>query len=150
MQKPQGCYAFQTCLLLVVLRDYCSGVLEKVVYIIDQQSPSRSVMSGEQITEALFFSPQLSMFFGSIDSVELVIFFVCVCVCAGYPLLCFINHKFEPTKFNLSVLVIRVCIFGQDFFKTSILIFTTGHLHRGVNTCFRQLAIIRRSIISYQ
>lgn len=81
MQKPQGCYAFQTCLLLVVLRDYCSGVLEKVVYIVDQQSPSRSVMSGEQITEALFFSPQLSMFFGSIDSVELVIFcFVCVCV----------------------------------------------------------------------
>lgn len=75
--------------------------------------------------------------------------FLCVCVCAGYPLLCFINHKFEPTKFNLSVLVIRVCIFGQDFFKTSILIFTTGHLHLGVNTCFRQLAIIRRSIISY-
>lgn len=77
-------------------------------------------------------------------------FYVCVCVCVGYPLLWCINHKFEPTKFNLSVLVIRVCIFGQDFFKTSILIFTTGHLHRGVNTCFRQLAIIRRSIISYQ
>ena len=50
-------------------------------------------MFGEQITEALYFSLQLYMFLGSIDSVELVIV-VILCRLSS------INLKFEQTKFN--------------------------------------------------